>query len=117
MASVQNAPSPNDIHGTVLNQTLSPTTTVSPPSLDSGRIIKHVMGTIVSQSAALDQCYPSFLRRHGSTSRHHVVADEVDRDFAVGLAVNIRFHGGEKWPEHSDCHGERKGRRKGGRAE
>ena len=31
----------------------------------------------------MGQYYPSFLKRHGSTSRHQVVADEVDRELML----------------------------------
>ena len=48
MSTVLNAPTQNVIRGTVLNQTSSPPTTVVDPSLDSGRIIEHLLDPIVS---------------------------------------------------------------------
>ena len=82
MATVLNEPTTKCVRGQVTG--VQPIADgVMPPSLDASRPIEHVLAPIVPQSATLDQYYPSFLRRHGSTSRHQVVADEVDRELLL----------------------------------
>ena len=84
MATIAGAPSTTCVKGTV-SEILPVQKQVIPPSLDDGRVIDHVLAPVVPHCATLVQYYPSFLKRHGSTSRHQVVADEVDRELMLDV--------------------------------
>ena len=113
--TVLNAPTPSVSHRTAMNQVTPPTTTVVPPSLDSGRIFEHALDPIVPQSATLGQYYPSFLRRQASTGRRQVVEDEADRELVLDWGGK-RFSRGKRHV-YFDRGEERTGRRIGRRAE